>query len=214
MGLTWQARAHDHIKYESLTPFPNVEGLDSDSDSAPEYSEQREAKRRRVENYARQYLNGQPLFIASATLKGPFPSGWVNPWRKRRAVPPVRDAITVEEHETKVETLTLQEGVDMEDSANEEEDVAFQHGGERIDNLISSALEKDDTSLDSISEGSGVYPAIVEEGMFPACMRPISPFWPIYGLKVCTSAWSIIFRPESHACSAEVRSFIPIRYIR
>ncbi|KAJ6024153.1 hypothetical protein N7540_004950 [Penicillium herquei] len=44
----------------------------------------RAAKRRRIERLAESYLRGQPLFIASASLRGPFEDGWKNPWRKER----------------------------------------------------------------------------------------------------------------------------------
>ena len=42
------------------------------------------AMRQRIERLAESYLQGKPLFIMSAALKGPFDSGWVNPWRKNR----------------------------------------------------------------------------------------------------------------------------------
>ncbi|WEW56897.1 hypothetical protein PRK78_002354 [Emydomyces testavorans] len=44
----------------------------------------RAAKRRKIERLARDYLEGKPLFIFSASLKGPFNSGWVNPWERSR----------------------------------------------------------------------------------------------------------------------------------
>ncbi|KAJ5371328.1 uncharacterized protein N7496_007420 [Penicillium cataractarum] len=45
---------------------------------------ERAAKRQRVEKLAESYLKGQPLFILSASLKGPFDQGWRNPWKKDR----------------------------------------------------------------------------------------------------------------------------------
>lgn len=45
----------------------------------------RDARRRRVEKLAESYLQGKPLFILSASLRGPLGDGWVNPWRKSRA---------------------------------------------------------------------------------------------------------------------------------
>ncbi|KAJ5990258.1 hypothetical protein N7499_010786 [Penicillium canescens] len=45
----------------------------------------RDARRRRVEKLAESYLQGKPLFILSASLRGPLEDGWVNPWRKSRA---------------------------------------------------------------------------------------------------------------------------------
>ncbi|OQD90485.1 hypothetical protein PENANT_c001G08808 [Penicillium antarcticum] len=44
----------------------------------------RDARRRRVERLAESYLQGKPLFILSASLRGPLEDGWVNPWRKTR----------------------------------------------------------------------------------------------------------------------------------
>lgn len=58
------------------------EGDDYYEDSA----ERRAAKRRRIESYAAAYLRGQPLFILSAQLKGPFNKGWENPWRRKRRI--------------------------------------------------------------------------------------------------------------------------------
>ncbi|KAJ5184226.1 hypothetical protein N7492_001842 [Penicillium capsulatum] len=54
-------------------------GSDDDLDEAG-----RTAKRRRIERLAESYLQGQPLFILSASLRGPFGQGWRNPWRKTR----------------------------------------------------------------------------------------------------------------------------------
>ncbi|KAJ9296469.1 hypothetical protein DTO271G3_5167 [Paecilomyces variotii] len=44
----------------------------------------RAAKRRRIEQLGESYLTGQPLFILSASLRGPFDDGWHNPWTKTR----------------------------------------------------------------------------------------------------------------------------------
>ncbi|KAL2011047.1 hypothetical protein VTN00DRAFT_3765 [Thermoascus crustaceus] len=44
----------------------------------------RAAKRRRIEKLGECYLQGKPPFILSASLRGPFDDGWVNPWRKTR----------------------------------------------------------------------------------------------------------------------------------
>ena len=46
--------------------------------------EETAAKRRRIELCAARYLRGEPLFILSASLKGPLDGGkWINPWRKK-----------------------------------------------------------------------------------------------------------------------------------
>ncbi|KAL2002970.1 hypothetical protein VTN02DRAFT_5379 [Thermoascus thermophilus] len=44
----------------------------------------RAAKRRRIEKLGECYLQGKPPVILSASLRGPFDNGWVNPWRKTR----------------------------------------------------------------------------------------------------------------------------------
>ncbi|KIW20954.1 hypothetical protein PV08_01533 [Exophiala spinifera] len=46
--------------------------------------EQRAAKKRRIQSYATSYLRGEPIFIATAHLNGPFGKGWRNPWLKKR----------------------------------------------------------------------------------------------------------------------------------
>ncbi|KAI9787104.1 MAG: hypothetical protein M1839_003339 [Geoglossum umbratile] len=53
------------------------------SDSEAEVSQEaRDAKRRRIEQIAQQYLSGQGIFILSAGLWGPFDTNWSNPWRR------------------------------------------------------------------------------------------------------------------------------------
>ncbi|KAH6620666.1 hypothetical protein B0J18DRAFT_369473 [Chaetomium sp. MPI-SDFR-AT-0129] len=44
-----------------------------------------EERRARYANQARRFLKGQPVFLLSASLRGPFDqeSGWVNPWRSK-----------------------------------------------------------------------------------------------------------------------------------
>lgn len=54
-------------------------GSDDELDEAT-----RAVKRRRIETLGECYLQGKPLFIASASLRGPFDAAWVNPWRKHR----------------------------------------------------------------------------------------------------------------------------------
>ncbi|KIW87939.1 uncharacterized protein Z519_11524 [Cladophialophora bantiana CBS 173.52] len=49
-----------------------------------EDEEQRAAKRRRIESHATAYLRGQPLFILTAQLRGPFDGGWTNPWAREK----------------------------------------------------------------------------------------------------------------------------------
>ena len=69
------------LSFEPLSPSPS-DIVESNSECETD-SDSRKAKRRRVEDLGRQYLAGRPLFIQSASLKGPFDNGWVNPWKKR-----------------------------------------------------------------------------------------------------------------------------------
>ncbi|KAL4977651.1 hypothetical protein BDW66DRAFT_132145 [Aspergillus desertorum] len=54
-------------------------GSDDELDEA-----QVSAQRRRIEELGEAYLKGRPLFILSASLRGPLDKGWVNPWKKKR----------------------------------------------------------------------------------------------------------------------------------
>ncbi|KAL2870678.1 uncharacterized protein BJX67DRAFT_344363 [Aspergillus lucknowensis] len=42
------------------------------------------ARRLRIEKLGEAYLQGRPLFILSASLRGPLNESWVNPWKKDR----------------------------------------------------------------------------------------------------------------------------------
>lgn len=53
-------------------------------EAVEENDKQRAAKRRRIQSYATAYLRGESLFISTAQLKGPFDSGWQNPWKRRK----------------------------------------------------------------------------------------------------------------------------------
>lgn len=44
----------------------------------------RASKRRRIEKRAQDYLDGKPLYILSASLKGPFDKNWSNPWKRSK----------------------------------------------------------------------------------------------------------------------------------
>lgn len=46
--------------------------------------EWRRNKRRRIEAQGKSYLEGKPLLIMSAGLRGPFEAGWVNPYKRRK----------------------------------------------------------------------------------------------------------------------------------
>lgn len=46
--------------------------------------EEQQARRRRIELQAQDYLQGRELFVLSAHLRGPFADGWINPWARKR----------------------------------------------------------------------------------------------------------------------------------
>ncbi|KAE8377036.1 hypothetical protein BDV26DRAFT_264526 [Aspergillus bertholletiae] len=75
------------------TSDPNNDGLLGSDDELNE--EERAAQRRRIERLAESYLQGKPLFILSASLRGPFDNDWTNPWKTNRnkTIPPSRQKI-------------------------------------------------------------------------------------------------------------------------
>ncbi|EEP79807.1 predicted protein [Uncinocarpus reesii 1704] len=78
------SRPTSPLSLQPLSPSPSdtifwPSDFESETDDAS-----RVAKRRRIERLGRDYLEGKPLFIFSATLQGPFEEGWVNPWKKSR----------------------------------------------------------------------------------------------------------------------------------
>lgn len=94
----------------------DTDGLLGSDDELDESA--RAAKRRRIEKLGESYLQGKPLFIFSASLRGPFDDGWVNPWRKTRKRVPglthkksvprvtnVSDSIVIPETDFKKRTL-------------------------------------------------------------------------------------------------------------
>lgn len=73
------------VSLETCMPSPSE--LDSDDLLASDEElddAARAAKRQRVEKLAESYLQGKPLLILSASLRGPFHDGWTNPWKKNR----------------------------------------------------------------------------------------------------------------------------------
>jgi hypothetical protein len=87
----------------AISPFsletyePSADDITSDElpASDDELTEaERAAKCQRIEKLAESYLQDQPLFILSASLKGPFDQGWRNPWKKDRKAIVKRDAKT------------------------------------------------------------------------------------------------------------------------
>lgn len=76
-SVTLEELPVDNYEVDSLL------GSDDDLDDTA-----RAAKRRRIETLGKLYLQGNPLFIASASLRGPFDNGWVNPWKRNRSRAP------------------------------------------------------------------------------------------------------------------------------
>ncbi|KAI9836464.1 MAG: hypothetical protein M1819_001496 [Sarea resinae] len=75
--------ARSGLCLEPLSPHQSDSSyLGSDSDGDDERPP--EAKRRRIEEIAQQYLSGQPLFILSAGIKGPLGEDWINPWASKK----------------------------------------------------------------------------------------------------------------------------------
>ncbi|KAF2430513.1 hypothetical protein EJ08DRAFT_734028 [Tothia fuscella] len=87
MTRAYRKRSLSHIVYDSLLP-DEAEIIDEDPDANLPYHAY-EAKRRRIEEIARNYIGGSAPYISSSTLKGPFPSGWKNPYRRRPLKPGV-----------------------------------------------------------------------------------------------------------------------------
>ena len=82
MVRTFIKRPISPLSYEPLyIPPEEILYPGSDEEATPE---ERQKKKLRVEIQGQQYLNGRPLFIQSAGLRGPFDKGWVNPWRSKK----------------------------------------------------------------------------------------------------------------------------------
>ncbi len=80
MVITFVKRPTSPLNFEPIeTPPKDI--LCPGSDQEYDYDDHKRAKKKlRVEILGRQYLEGRPLFIQSAGLRGPFDEGWVNPW--------------------------------------------------------------------------------------------------------------------------------------
>lgn len=84
MVLTFTKRSASPLHFESIETrvedilYPGSE----EEDSADE--DKKEKKRLRIEILGRQYLDGKPLLIQTASLRGPFENRWVNPWASKK----------------------------------------------------------------------------------------------------------------------------------
>ena len=80
MGVEFIRRPVSPLHFEPVAPSPEdilCYGADEETQA------EREAKKQRIETLGKQYLQGRPLFILSASLRGPLHEGWKNPWAKR-----------------------------------------------------------------------------------------------------------------------------------
>ncbi|KIW86427.1 hypothetical protein Z517_01823 [Fonsecaea pedrosoi CBS 271.37] len=75
------------------------------ANDAPGDGEQRAAKRRRIESHATAYLRGQPIFIMTAQLRGPFDSGWKNPWAEK-TIDKAKEAVASQQRLTSLARVT------------------------------------------------------------------------------------------------------------
>ena len=84
MVITFVKRPSSPLDFEPLeTPPEDI--LCPGSDQEYDYDDDKHAKKKlRVEVLGKQYLEGRPLFIQSAGLRGPFGEGWVNPWAREK----------------------------------------------------------------------------------------------------------------------------------
>ena len=82
MPMAFVKRPTSPLNFEPLeTPPEDILWPGSDHE-ADEYG--REKKRLRREILGKQYLEGRPLLIQIAGLRGPFNRGWINPWASKR----------------------------------------------------------------------------------------------------------------------------------
>ena len=82
MVQTFVKRTTSPLHFEPLRPSPADVLWPGSDDEADE--DEWEKKRLRIEILAKQYLDGRPLFIQTAGLRGPFCEGWVNPWADKK----------------------------------------------------------------------------------------------------------------------------------
>ena len=92
------------------SPLSDIDADDliASDDESDEVS--RAAKRQRIEKLAESYLQGKPLFILSASLRGPLDEGWANPWKKDRTHgngPPISSECQAKEPERVVQETDL-----------------------------------------------------------------------------------------------------------
>ena len=91
------------LHFETIVvPPEDLLYLGSDEEDTPD---RRHHKKQRIEELGQKYLEGKPLFIQSASLRGPLHKGWLNPWANKRVGtkgalgrPPERSGHTTTSH--------------------------------------------------------------------------------------------------------------------
>lgn len=95
-------RAVSPLSLETYSPPPSNNDIDEIVGSDEELDKAgRAAQRQRIQKLADAYNEGKPLFILSASLRGPFDDGWVNPWKKNRRRRPATTPIVEQPHHQK-----------------------------------------------------------------------------------------------------------------
>ena len=106
MVITYTRPSLPALRFESLSPPPaEVLWPDSDEDAGVNVHI---SKKRRIESLGQQYLQGRPLFIVSAGLRGPLHDEWVNPWAKQKKTGRMRGEGEIVEPITATKVTTAQ----------------------------------------------------------------------------------------------------------
>ena len=84
MVLIFVKRPASPLNLESIKTSPEDILCPGSEEEESADEDKREKKKLRREILGRQYLDGRPLFIQTANLKGPFNKGWVNPWVSKK----------------------------------------------------------------------------------------------------------------------------------
>ena len=86
MVLAFCKRPASPLHLESVAVLPEDVLYPGSEDDELKDDDSIEKKSLRRESLGRQYLDGKPLFIQTARLRGPFDKGWANPWacKKRK----------------------------------------------------------------------------------------------------------------------------------
>lgn len=100
-----------------------------DSDGSEKDAERRAAKRRRIETCAHAYMRGEPVFILTAQLRGPFEKQWRNPWAKKRQNETGERSLEVSETTMKHSSNALDLGSSLVKRRRKTADTVARNGG-------------------------------------------------------------------------------------